>query len=60
MVIVPDRHYERIMTFPPYLACRKTLALLALLIAVLPVILYIVAIAAVLAAYPAGDRKSVV
>jgi hypothetical protein len=50
--MIGTRHYERILTFPAYVVCRKTLMLLALLLGVLPVLLYIIAMT--FAATPAG------
>jgi hypothetical protein len=48
--MIGTRHYERIMTFPAYVSCRKSLTLLALLLGILPVLLYIMAM--LLAASP--------
>ncbi len=52
MAIIANRHYERVMTFPAYVTCRRTLGLLGVLMGVLPVILYMVAMRS--AASPAG------
>lgn len=56
--MIETRHYERIMTYPAFTACRRTLALLAFLMGILPVAVYIIAMNFAAAPAGAGPRIS--